>query len=214
MSASFDEVFAELTRDADPRSRPRLEAGSEAYLCVSSEPTLDGGAYMAVVSYGQDLVIGVPGGRASRYALAVIAVSVMAEYDVAMMRQLGHLGVSVDGQAQVIADTRMDRRPPDDRATGELVFRPIVSARDATARVMVFRRGQENEAGLVTRWSPVEARHHAMAVLQAAAGVDHDDRYRRYLVARIGIEDWRARNVVADIGHFIEDNDSGGGTGS
>ena len=161
------------------------------------------GTYVATVHAGQDVALTLDRDRAIAYAVTVLTATTRAQYDAAVWRQM--LTISrgrTDGDAQqaaalIVKGLREDRPPIDDSATAPFAFEPFVSHRTKEPGVFVSLNGKK-----ISQWDLSDAEGHALHVLQIMIGVDLDASYRRHLIGTLGIEDWRARAVVGDLGKY------------
>lgn len=170
-----------------------IDAPGDDGLWVYSDVAPDG-TFVVTVSAGPDAAVTLDRDGAVAYAVALIDVAGRAEYDAAVLRQLGHAGLSEDATLPFVRELRADRPPP--AATfGPLRFEPIVSHRTREPIVEIHVGEGPDRYGM----SPDAARGHATHVLDVLAVADLDAAYLRRL-RLTGLEDDRARAVVEDLG--------------
>lgn len=132
-----------------------------------------------------------------KYAAGVLAAAERADYDAAVIRQMGvGLKLPLDVAGQVVSDMRQDRPPLRDVDTHPLRFEPGVNMEGDGFLVVSLndeRLGQ---------WTVEDARLHAMGVLQVIAVADLDATYFRTLVGLVGLDKGRASQVVGDLGKY------------
>ncbi|MGH3813433.1 MAG: hypothetical protein ACRDUV_13425, partial [Pseudonocardiaceae bacterium] len=164
---------------------------------IKSEPTVDGTAYVVTLEASDDVAVTLTPERALRYAWGVLDAAHRASYDAAVLAQLTSVGrqqLSVETVAQMVIDMREDRPPLDEAATAPLRFEPGVSQAKQHPFLGIYLNGER-----LGQWAVADAREHAMAVLEAVVVADLDGGYYRALTGLVGLEEPRARNVVADI---------------
>ncbi len=168
---------------------------------VKSEPSLDGKTYVVTLEVDDDTAVALDRERATAYALGVLDAAHRAAYDAAVFRQLtATLRLDEPTAGQMLVDLRADRPAPDHWATTPLVLVPGVSAFTGKPFVAIEVKGKR-----VGQWSVEDTRQHALHVLESLVVADLDAGYHRALVGSVGIETWRARNVVADIANHRDD---------
>lgn len=162
------------------------------------------GTYVTTVHAGEDVAVTLDRDRAVAYAVAVLAATTRARYDAAVWRQMLTISggrAAGDGAeeiaALVVRGLREDRPPIDDSATAPLAFEPFVSHRTKEPGVFVSLNGKK-----ISQWDVSDAEGHALHVLQIMLGVDLDASYWRHLIGTVGLEDWRARAIVGDLGKY------------
>ena len=133
---------------------------------------------------------------AVRYALAVLQAAHHADYDAATLALLVGTGVGPDEAGRLIADDlRPDRVQLDGEALAPLGLDPGVDAQGPF--LLILLDGQP-----VGRWELPGAVGHAETVLAAMFTADLDAALYQAMVAHVGLEPGRARNVVRGIpGH-------------
>lgn len=160
---------------------------------IKTEPTFDGSAYVVTLEASDDVAVTLDPDRALRYAWGVLDAAHRAAYDAAVMRQLGSL-TSQEAAGQIVKELRDDRPSLDSQVTKPMSFEPGVSVFTGEPFLVVIINGKR-----VGQWSFDDAREHALAVLENVAVADLDGAYYRALVGSVGLDEPRARNVVADI---------------
>lgn len=177
-----------------PRRRPVDPEQRDAAVWVESAVTLDGTYVVEVHSSGDWSTI-LDRDRALAYAATAHDAAARAEYDAAVVAQLTSIGVEMEHAAGLLTDLRNDRPELDDKTTAPLRFVPGVSP-----ALKPFVHVYLHETEPMAQWSPAALRSHARNVLDVLATVDLDAAYRRALVSLVGLDDGRARAVVATLG--------------
>jgi hypothetical protein len=163
-------------------------------LWVRSDVAPDGN-YIAVVEFSDDESRALDRTAAIRYATTVLAAVAAAEYDAAVVHQMTSIGMGLDVVGQVLTDLRHKRPSIDDEATWPIVFQPGVSHRDGRGFLTLVKRSEP-----VGQLELDAARSHALHVLEVIQVAELDRIYHRLLTKLIGVDDQRARAVVADLG--------------
>lgn len=156
---------------------------------IRTEPTIDGATYVVTLSVNEDLSFTLTPTRATAYATKLLTAVAQAEYDAAVLHQMVSLGLEAEVAAQLILDLRGDRVELE--AAG-LRFDPGVSARAQHPFIHFIWRGEP-----IAQMDTPSARRHALHVLEAPAAADLDALYLKVLRGQIGLDEGRARNVVA-----------------
>lgn len=134
---------------------------------------------------------------AVRYALAVLQVAHIADYDAATLRLLIQTGVGAEEAASLIADDlRPDREPPDVAALLPLGLEAGVAA-DGTPFAMILLDGQP-----VGQWDVGAVVEHAVTVLGAMFSASLGAALYQAMVAQVGLEPVRARQVVRGLEEY------------
>jgi len=177
---------------------PGAEGGDELTdqpgLWVQSDVAPDG-TYVVGLHHGEDRAWILTRDEAIRHAVAVLTQAERAEYDAAVITLLHNkLGMALaDAVGFVASDLRPDRPPVDE--PGPLKVVPGVSPVDGLHGFLTL----ELDDAPIGQWRINDARQHAAAVLQVVAVVDNDAGLYRLLIGPVGLEEQRARAVVADI---------------
>jgi len=160
-------------------------------IVVRSDVAPDG-SYVVAMEFGPDESFILDRQGARDWATSVIAAAAAADYDAAVLRQLSAIeGMEREHTAQIISDLRAER--PATR-TGPLELVPGVSNRDGRGFLTIHLHGK-----VQGQWELDDALSHALAVVEVEAIVDLDATYRKVLVGLVGLDDLRARNVVAQL---------------
>jgi hypothetical protein len=182
-----------------------VTANNPPALWVQSDVAPDG-TYVVGLHFGDDRAWVFTRSEAIQHAVAVLTQAERAEYDAAVLALLhGKLGMPLpDAGAFVANDLRPDRPPVDE--PGPIALVPGVLARDLRGFLTLHLDGEP-----VGQWEIDSAHRHAVAVLQAVAAVDNDAAFYRLLRGPVGLEEPRARAVVADIANHRDETASGSG---
>lgn len=152
------------------------------------------GAYVTTLHVADDTSIVLERDRALRYATTVVTAAQYAAYDQALYAQAAGHGATDDNTVWMVGHLRDDRPPLDDDATEPLRFEPLCDSHTRTGGVAVWLGGRA-----LSVWSIAETEQHALAVLGAAAVVDLDAGYRRFLIGKFGMAARRAAGTVEDL---------------
>jgi hypothetical protein len=163
----------------------------------------DAGRYHVVLEIDADTSQALDGAKVWLHARAVLAAVAQAEYDAAIMRQLGGTAADDEHAARVVGHLRARR---DLLAwPTPLALLPGVSA--FTGEPFLHVRIRDRVVG---QWTPADARDHAMGVLEldCVAGLD-----REYLsvLREARVEDHKARVLVDNLAAHRHDRFATGG---
>lgn len=162
-------------------------------LWVATEAAADG-TYIATLELGDDLSVPLDRDAAIRHAMAVLTADQYAQYDAAAIDQLtGELDFALQDAVGLIVSMRGDRPPLDPADTAPLRLEPGVSLTTRKAFVGIWLGDRQ-----IGQIDSAAAMQHASYVLQVTIAADLDAAYHRWLRAS-GVDDNRARAVVADI---------------
>jgi hypothetical protein len=164
---------------------------------IKTEPTVDGSAYVVTIEASQDRSTVLTPDRALRYASTILGHVARAEYDAAVVRQLGDLIEDRKALGQMLTDLRQDRPPIDDDATAPLSFEGGVSAFTGNAFLHIAIDGRK-----IGQWDIADAKAHALGVLEAVSVADLDSGYYRVLRGMVGLDEGRARQIIGDLGKW------------
>lgn len=164
---------------------------------IKTEPSVDGARYVVTIEASEDLATTLSPDRALRYASGVLEAASRADYDAAVFKQVTAL-TSLQAARQLVVDLRGDRPPLDDEATYPIALEPGVN-RSQEPFLTIRINGEP-----VGQWGIQDARSHALGVLEAVGRADLDSAYYRTLVGTVGLDENRARQVVADVGNHTE----------
>lgn len=132
---------------------------------------------------------------AVRYALAVMQAAHYADYDAATLRLLARTGVdAAEATRLLVEDLRPDRGELDHEALRPLDLDVAVGAGGAPV-VLILLDGQ-----ILGEWDVADAVRHAETVLGAMFAAGLDAALYQAMVAQVGLDPGRARNVVRGIG--------------
>ena len=135
--------------------------------------------------------------RSVRYALAVLQAAHYADYDAATLRLLVKTGVSLDAAGRLIAeDLGPDREQLDSEALAPLGLEAGVTP-GGDPFMMILLDGQP-----VGQWDVKDAVEHAQTVLGAMFSAVLDGALYQAMVAQVGLDSGRARNVVRGLGEY------------
>lgn len=176
---------------------------------VTSEPAADG-SYQVTLHLSDDVSVALDEAAAVAYALAVLDAAEAAEHDAAVLRQLTSIRPAAVSEEQAVRqagpviDVLRERRRV--RATGTpLTLVPGVS-RDATPGpgepawrgfLVVKVNGQA-----VGQLDVLPAQQHALYVMLAVSAVADDRLYQQVLTDVVGVKDYIAAKLVAELGQF------------
>lgn len=156
------------------------------------------GSYGAVIQYGPDLARPITQAEATEYVAEVLTAGSAADYDAGVYKQLtGKLG-SEPVQAASIVHALRGKRGRDEYTAGLMTLTPGVSALTGKPYIRCQAAAQ------IWQWSPRELLQHVTHVIQVTTGVENDNHYYALLTEFIGIDEERARNVVNDLGQFLQ----------
>jgi hypothetical protein len=161
---------------------------------VRTVPSLDGTHYTSVLEISDDIACSLNGTVSVRHALAVLDTCARAEYDAAVIRQLGNTpetGVSV---VTAIRKTRTIIGWPT-----RLTLTPVVSS--TTGRALVHVR---IDGHVVGQWTLDDARAHAVAVLEAQESAELDTAYLLTITAS-GVDPDYAMRIIDALNAHRED---------
>lgn len=134
---------------------------------------------------------------AVRYALAVLHAAHCADYDAATLRLLVKTGVSVDAAGRLITeDLRPDREHLDREALAPLGLEAGFTAL-GDPFILILLDGQP-----VGQWEVKDAVGHAETVLGVMFAAGLDAALYQAMVAQVGLDPGRARNVVRSIAAY------------
>ncbi len=136
-------------------------------------------------------------GRAGavRYALAVLQAAHYADYDAATLALLVKTGVSVDAAGRLITeDLQPDREKLDSEGLDPLGLEIGVTP-GGKPFIMILLDGQP-----VGQWDVKDAVEHAETVLGSMFTAGLDGALYQAMVAQVGLDAGRARNVVRSLG--------------
>ena len=169
--------------------RPWTVGALSGSVWIRTLPDLDG-VYRCVVEIDDDISHPINRDTAPTYTRAILQAVSRAEYDAAVIRQLGPK-TNQQAAAQLVAGMRGERPPI--AWPSPLQLEPGVSAftGDAFLHVRVGSR-------TVGQWTIPDAREHATAVMEAVEVADLDGGYLRALRS-IDVDEPRARTVVDDL---------------
>ncbi len=164
---------------------------------VKSDVASDG-TYVVTIEAGPDDVRSLDRDAALRYAAAVLATAQRAEFDAAVLALLtNRLGLDLQAAGWFVGSLRNDRPAINPADTAPLVLEPGIAMRPPhPAFIKILIHGK-----VVGQWEVVDARSHALHVLETLEGADLDAGLFRHLMA-MDLDEGRARNVVADVLHW------------
>jgi hypothetical protein len=168
---------------------------------VRSTPD-DAGRYRVVMEIDADTSQTLDGAKVWLHARAVLAAVAQAEYDAAIMRQLGGSDTDDEHAARVVGHLRA-RRDPLAWPT-PLALVPGVSAFTGEPFLLVRIRDK-----VVGQWTPADARDHAVAVLELECAARLDREYLSVLRAA-DVDDHKARVIVENIAAHRHDRPTTG----
>lgn len=162
---------------------------------VESEVTPDG-TYVIGFHCGPDRAWVLNRDDAIRHAVAVATQAERAEYDAAMITVFhGQLGLPLESAVPFLTnDLRADRAAVDDPSA--LTVSPGVSLDGGIHGFLHLHL----DGQIVGQWTLADARSYAGDVLQALAAVDNDTVLHRVLVGKVGMDDEKARQIIATLG--------------
>jgi hypothetical protein len=154
---------------------------------------------MVTIEFSDDRSIPLTPDSAPRYAMTILQAVARAEYDAAVYRQLHDLINNEAAVVGLIRDLRQDRPEIDHAATAPLTVEPGVN-RKGQPMLTVSVDGQA-----LGQWTMEGAREHVLTALEVTAVADLDAGYYRALTGSVGIDEGRARAVIADLNnHRLE----------
>lgn len=162
---------------------------------VRTEPTPDGSAFMATISIGDDVVIGLDVESMGHYVANLTRVLTRAEYDALVFEQVAQ--VSGGTEQEILDDV-------------EIVLRELRKKRDTiewpSGWRLTFRDGVNPQGDgfiaiavdgtMIGQWTPEELRGHRNAVLEAVATAQLDENYLEVLMTMMDLPEDAARNAV------------------
>jgi len=155
-------------------------------------------AYVVALEAADDVVVTLTPVMAFDHARGVLAAAHRAAYDAAVVNQLTtKLNLPLNTVATVANLIRDERSRLDPADTDPLRFEPGVDGKTLRPYITV-------SVGIepVGQWSVAEADGHARTVLSAVEKANLDTVYHQVLTATMGMDEWRAKNMVADVGTF------------
>lgn len=200
--------------DSDEGTTVTPQGAGETQVIGGIDPA-PGSPYICQVLPTDDVAISLPREQAIAYGTAVLAVAHRAHYYAAVLAQArAILGRSrnfpggddeAEQTAQFMLGQLVDDLPElDDTATAPLRFIPTVHRRDGTALVRVsLPPHTEPLAG----WTFMQARGHAVGVLEIAVVADLDTAYRTVVAVGFAGGEDKGRAAVADLANFYEVRD-------
>lgn len=160
---------------------------------IKTEPSVDGSTYVVTIEFDDDHATVLTPRTARDYASAVLEYAQRAEYDGAVVTQLRSLGVEDQAIMAVVTDLRSDRPPVEGRG----ILAPMKIEPGVNPHGKGFLKLDLN--GNEGQWEVPEARTHALTVLEAVHAADLDSGYYRALTGLVGLDQGRARQVIADL---------------
>jgi hypothetical protein len=153
-------------------------------------PDLDG-TYHAALEIDDDTAFPLTDTTAHAHAVAVLSAVARAEYDAAVLHQLGGPPEDQIRAGQMVSVLRDLRAPI--AWPSPLTLEPGVSAFNGRPFLTVNIHGRP-----VGQWTPSDARGNALHVLEAVEAASLDTDYGRVL-RDVGVPAEQARTVVADL---------------
>lgn len=155
--------------------------------------------YMVAVEAAEGVRVVLNDRQAFDHANAVLAAAHRALYDSAVLSQLTtKLKLPLNAVSTVANIMRGHRPPLDHTQTEPLRFEPTVDGKTGRPYLIVSIGTQRT----VARWSTLEADTYARTVLSTVERARLDTVYHTVLSSVMGMEEWRAKNAVADLGTF------------
>ena len=164
---------------------------------IRTEPSVDGKTFMVTVEFTEDRSITLDRQGAFEYAHAILTAVQYAEYDAAVYQQMKSRIPDEQTAMQLVVDMRAERPEPDFSNYAPFALAPGVSMWSGKAFLRVMLDGKT--AG---QWELDAAREHAMMAIEALIVADLDNAYLKILKGLVGLEDEKARQVVADLVRF------------
>jgi hypothetical protein len=178
------------SNSGNPAKDPHKDDG---FVWVKTERTLDETGWMVTVEIDGDNAIALTENEAPQYVYGVLDAAARAEYDAAVLAQIG-AKVDREHAMRLIVDLRRERPPL--RATRLLDLLPGVSVKGEPFI------GIEVNGKQVGQWDVADARLHAMHVMEAVVTADLDAGYLRALKGIVGLDDSTAHAAVADLANW------------
>ena len=178
------------------------EPPSESTIWVRTEPTRKGNGYVVVVDVTDDRSLRFTPREALMWCQAVLGAVALAEYDVAVTRQMtSGLGLPLEPVAMLISEIRGDR-PPLPTVRGLEIGYGV--ARDEHADGATYRPfiTLHLDGEGVAQLTVEQGRHHALAMIEVPIVADLDSAYARALVGIVGIERDQATRAVHDLASY------------
>lgn len=169
---------------------------------VRTVPDPDG-TYHPVLEIDEDTAFPLTPDTAHAHATAVLAAVARAEYDAAVLHQMGSGGEQNRQHAGQLVRALREDRPPI-AWPSPLTLDPGVSAFTGRPFVVVQIHGRP-----VGQWTPQDARGHAVHVLEVVEGARLDTAYHQRLVG-FGVDPGKAARIVDDLGNHREAEPTGG----
>lgn len=161
--------------------------------------------YIPQVQPNDDVVIQLPGDKALRYAMAVLAAAHRAHYFAAVRAQMRKVSAGSDdpdGNAKfAMGELIKDLPELDHEATAPLRFTPVLKR---SGQPMV-RGSLPPHTEAFTGWTFSEACDHAHAVLAQAVVSDLDSAWRTVISVGFEAGEQRGRAAVHDLGNWFYD---------
>jgi uncharacterized membrane protein len=160
-------------------------------LWVRSE-VLPDGTYGVGLNVGPDRAWALNRDQAIAHAVGCFARATEAEHDAAVFALLQQIGLDERLAVATLVNDLRPNRPDDHSSTAPLQF--TVGLRRVGPFLYMALDGRA-----IGELTPHELRGHAIGVLTALAAADLDANLRRALVGQYGLDDARARDVVASL---------------
>lgn len=163
-------------------------------LWVRSE-LLPDGSYGIGLSLDADKAWAFNEADAVLYAHSLLREVAFSLYDAAVVAQVQRkMNLGPKEAAQMVCDLRELRGPS--AWPGDLSYVGGVNMRGRAFLTACWKGEPEFQL------DPGPAREHAVAVLEVVTTSGLDNTYKKVLMEKVGIEDWRASNVVDDLLHW------------
>lgn len=181
-------------------AQPPVDEGA-GIVWIKTEPLIDGSGYMVTLDASEDVSVSLTPAEAFRHAQGILAAAHRAAYDAAVMRQLiRKLHIDDMAAMEFVMSMRKDRPPLAPEDTAPIWLEPGVT-RPPEMRPFLVQSVNGEKVG---QWDIDQAERHARAVLAMSGVADLDSGYLRAL-RTIGIEEYRAHNVIDDLKNFREE---------
>lgn len=168
----------------------------EKGLWIITEPTIEGNAFAVVVKVdGRGYALTTD--DAFRHARQIFTALAYAEYDAAVLHQM-HDRLGEDQTKMLLHDIQQDRAPYEVKATPPFSYLPAVGTDRKTGKTsgVIALEVSGTHWGVMTG---EQAREHAIGLIQATSAAELDAAYLRTLRGVVGLDEGRARTVVAEL---------------
>lgn len=160
---------------------------------IASRPD-ESGRYRLELSIGQDLAVGLSRAEAIEWGLYVYAMTAVAEFDAAMLRQTRALRMAQELIITLVTETRRERPAQEPPAVVGLRLVPGVNA-EAKPFLHLHLNGQA-----IGQWECRDALRHADGVMMGVATVALDESLLRTLTGQFGMDAVNATQMISDLG--------------